>query len=394
MTRFVLVFAAVYGGMHAYLLWQGRRSFALGPVATALVGLLFLVMVAAPVVTRLLDRQELVSMARPLGYVGYSWMAAAFWLFLLCAGRDLWNLAAAGAGWLVPGAARLAVPLRGSAFLFLAAVALAGLWGLREAWDIRLHEVTVRTPHLPAGSRPVRIAFISDVHVGLLTGERKLRKIAQIVEAARPDLLISGGDLVDGSAEHLDHVSRILAEIPAPLGKFAVTGNHEYYAGIEQSEAFTERAGFRLLHGEAVNIDGRLLVAGVDDPAAGQFRLASEPGEDELLPRGSDRSAVVLVKHRPAPSAGSLGRFDLQLSGHTHGGQIYPFRYFVALSYPLLDGLTEVGEGSYLYKGKGTGTWGPPIRFLAPPEVTLVVLRPEDNDPLDISDTETARFGR
>lgn len=374
MTRFLLIFAAVYGGMHAFLFWQALRAFPLSAVSGALVALFFLGMVAAPVLTRWLDHRGLAALARPLAFVGYSWIAVAFWLFLLFAARDLWNLAAAGIARIAPGAACTFIPLRASAVAFIALVALAWLWGLHEANDIRLEEVTVRTPHLPAGSPSIRIAFVSDVHVDLLVGERKILEIARILDQARPDLVLSGGDLVDASAEREDGVARILAGIRPPLGKFAVTGNHEYYAGIERSEAFTRAAGFRLLHGESVTVGGRLVLVGVDDPTAAWSGLPGRANEDQLLPARPDRPAVVLLKHRPEVAAGSPGRFDLQLSGHTHRGQIYPFRYFVAIRYPLPDGLSAVGSGSWLYKGRGTGTWGPPLRVLAPPEVTLVTL--------------------
>lgn len=376
MTAFLLTYAAVYGGMHAYLLWQATRSFSLGAFPCACLGLVFAALVAAPVLPRLLDRRDLTSLARPLAWVGYSWMAAAFWLFLLFVARDLWNLAAAGAARAFSSAPDASLPLRGSALLILLAVALAGLWGLREAGDIRLEEVTVPVPHLPPGSPPVRLAFLSDVHADLLVGERRLRKIADLVRQARPDVVLCGGDLVDATAEHLNALSGVLADLRPRLGKYAVTGNHEYYAGVRESERFEAAAGFRVLHGESVLLDGRLLLVGVDDPTATQLGLPATPAEGDLLPRAEARPAVVLLKHRPTVDAGSPGRFDLQLSGHTHRGQLWPFRYLVSLQYPLPDGLSAVGRGSFLYKGRGTGTWGPPLRFLAPPEVTLVVLVP------------------
>ncbi|MBI5018280.1 MAG: metallophosphoesterase [Deltaproteobacteria bacterium] len=376
MFAFLLTYVAVYGGVHAYLFWQARRSFCLGALPGACLGVFFAAMVAAPILTRLLDRREVTVLARPLAWVGYSWMAAAFWLFLLFLSRDLWNLAAVGSARIFPAAPQAALPLRGSALAFLFAVLLAGFWGLREAGDIRLEEVTVHTPHLPPGSPPVRLAFVADVHADLLVGERRLQKIADLVRRAKPDAVLSGGDLVDASAAHLSSLSRIFADLRPRLGKYAVTGNHEYYAGVLQSERFAAAAGFRMLHGESVLVEGRLLLVGVDDPTARQMGLPATPPEGELLPREEARPAVVLLKHRPAVAAGSTGRFDLQLSGHTHRGQLWPFRYLVSLEYPLPDGLSSAGRGSVLYKSRGTGTWGPPLRFLAPPEVTLVVLVP------------------
>ncbi|MBI5443004.1 MAG: metallophosphoesterase [Deltaproteobacteria bacterium] len=376
MLRFFLIYAAVYGGMNAYLFRNIRRAFELGGIGSPLLGLFLAAMVAAPALVRVFEGRGLTLLARPAALLGYCWMAAALWLFVLFAGRDLWNLAVATFGHFAPSARRFALPLRGSALAFFAAALLAGLWGSHEARQIRLREVTLRLPRLPPGSRPVRILFVSDVHLDVLGGERTLRRVAELAEAAKPDVLLSGGDLVDAPAEHRGTSLELLRALPAPLGKYAITGNHEYYAGIREAERFTEDAGFRLLKGASVLLGERLLLVGVDDPAARQLDSRRTPGEDELLPQGADRPAVLLLKHRPEAERDSLGRFDLQLSGHSHGGQIYPFRYLSRLAYPLPDGLSEVGRGSLLYKGLGTGTWGPPFRLLAPPEVTLFVLAP------------------
>jgi predicted MPP superfamily phosphohydrolase len=376
LLRFFLVYLAVYGGMNAYLFRNVRRAFALGGTGGSLLALFLAAMVAAPALVRVLDARGLPLLARAAALLGYSWMAATLWLFVLFAARDVWNVAVAALGHFLPGAGRLALPLRVSALVSFAAAVLAGAWGVHEARQLRLREVTVRLPNLPAGSRPLRVLFVSDVHLDLLGGERTLRRVAALAEAARPDAILSGGDLVDAPVVHRGTSLQLLRSLQPPLGKYAVTGNHEYYAGIAESERFTRDAGFRLLKGEAVRLGEHLLLVGVDDPAAARLDPRRTPGEDELLPPRSGRPAVLLLKHRPAAEHRSLGRFDLQLSGHSHGGQIFPFRYLSRLAYPRPDGLSDVGPGSLLYKGLGAGTWGPPFRLLAPPEVTLFVLDP------------------
>lgn len=377
MTRFLLFFFGVYGGMNAYLLMSIRQAFGLGRPGTSALGLFLASMVAAPILVRVFHARGLPLLARPSALFGYLWMALAFWLVLLFGVRQGWNLCARAAARLLPAAARLLLPARASALAFLALVALAALWSARAAGDVRLQTVPLSLTQLPPGSPPLRILFFSDVHLDLLGGERTLRELARIARETRPDLLLSGGDLVDAPGDHREEGLRLLRELNAPLGKYAVTGNHEYYAGIGAAEQFTEDAGFRLLKGASVLLGGRLLLVGVDDPAAQRLDPRRTPSEGELLPAGKERPAVLLLKHRPAASSASLGRFDLQLSGHSHGGQIWPFRYLSRLAYPLPDGLNDVGGGSRLYKGLGTGTWGPPLRLFAPPEVTLFVLAPE-----------------
>ena len=150
-----------------------------------------------------------------------------------------------------------------------------------------------------------------------------------------------------------------------------MTGNHEFYAGLAQALAFTTRAGFRVLRGEAVTMPGVMNVVGVDDPSGPGYGSSSK-GERELLSGEKNGMFTLFLKHRPSVGKESLGLFDLQLSGHLHGGQIFPFRYLTRLFYPFVEGLYRLPGGRSLYVSRGSGTWGPPIRFLAPPEVTII----------------------
>lgn len=148
-----------------------------------------------------------------------------------------------------------------------------------------------------------------------------------------------------------------------------MTGNHEAYAGLKDALAFTERAGFVTLRGRAVTVAGLLDVAGVDDPA-----VASGGSERDLLASLPRDRFTLLLKHRPRVDPDAVGLFDLQLSGHTHDGQIFPFTVVVRLAHPTMAGRYPLSQGSELYVSRGSGTWGPPFRVGAPPEVTIVEL--------------------
>jgi hypothetical protein len=203
----------------------------------------------------------------------------------------------------------------------------------------------------------------------------RLTRIVEAVKQAKPDIFVSTGDLVDGELDGLNSLSNLLHEVKAPYGKFGITGNHEYYAGITKAIEFTERSGFRLLRDESVTIPGLINIAGVDDPAgraySSQVQGISERALLSKLPR---EQFTLFLKHRPVVENDVTGLFDLQLSGHVHKGQIFPFRLVTRLFFSWIDGLYHLPGNLLLYVSRGSGTWGPPMRFLAPPEVTVIEL--------------------
>ncbi|UCD90038.1 MAG: metallophosphoesterase, partial [Desulfobacterales bacterium] len=194
------------------------------------------------------------------------------------------------------------------------------------------------------------------------------------VKAANPDIFVSTGDLVDGQMDDLENLANMLKEIPVNHGKFAITGNHEFYAGLPRSLDFIKKAGFTILRGDGAAVSEWLNIVGVDDNAGNYYGLARSVSEKELLSRFSREKFTLLLKHRPLIDKDAVGFFDLQLSGHAHKGQIFPFSLITRLSFPTHSGLLNLGKNALLYVNRGSGTWGPPIRFLAPPEVTIIEL--------------------
>jgi predicted MPP superfamily phosphohydrolase len=251
---------------------------------------------------------------------------------------------------------------------------VVALYGWQEARTILTERLTIPSPKIPAHIGRVRLALISDVHAGQIVREKRIRDILRVVAAASPDLLISTGDLVDGHQKHFKGLEPLFQTIRPPLGKYAVTGNHEYYVGLEGAIRFTRDAGFRVLMNESAVLGDWLTITGLADPGRSRRDPAGERAEAALLAGVDKRSFSLLLKHRPVVLPSSRGLFDLQLSGHVHKGQIFPFNVLTWLEYPLPSGLSDQGSGSRLYISRGTGVWGPPIRFLAPPEVTVIDL--------------------
>ncbi len=371
-----LIEAVLYVGLHLYCLLRVRAAFACHGAPFWTLAAVFLLLAAQPVVCFIADRGGVYWVARPAAIVGYTWMAVIICFGVLVAAVDLWNAGARGLSGMVPGSGRLVLPVRWAFGVSGAAVLAGAIWGWVEAGRIGLETVHLETRRLAPGSAPLRVLQLTDLHLGLVVRRRALARVLRIVDEVKPDLIVSTGDTVDASFRHLDEEAAMLAACRPPLGKYAVLGNHEYIAGAQASLEFLDAAGLTVLRAESALVDGRLLLAGVDDPAGSIWRQDPRLDEDAALPREPDRPFTVLLKHRPTVSEDSAGRFDLQLSGHTHGGQIWPCRLVLLVTHRYRLGLHAVGKGSTLYVSHGAGTWGPPVRVLVPPEVTLFVIRP------------------
>jgi hypothetical protein len=165
-------------------------------------------------------------------------------------------------------------------------------------------------------------------------------------------------------------------QIQPRLGKFAVTGNHEFYAGLEDAIRFITRAGFVLLRGEVATPGGILTLAGVDDPTSRSLGPRRHLSDREVLALGGGERFTILLKHQPLVEEGAPGAFDLQLSGHTHRGQIFPFGLLTGRFFSFHSGDYRLENGALIHVSRGTGTWGPPVRFLSPPEITVIDLMP------------------
>lgn len=375
MSLFFVSFFTLYGLLHLYVFLKARAALGLHVGAGSIVILFMLLMVAAPVLVRFSESAGLELLARVMAYAGYTWMGVLFLMVCSSIAIDLYRLLVYLVQ-LVPGIdlSRISFSPR---HYFVAIVALSlgiTVYGYFEARQIRVERIVIRSPKIPADVSPLRIAQVSDIHIGLIVRHDRLRRIIDRVKEVKPDLFLSTGDLVDGQINSLEGLGDILKEVNPRYGKYAITGNHEFYAGLSQALEFTEKAGFTILRGKVVPVGDFMTIAGVDDPAGSGLRRGDGEIERELLRKVPTGRFTLLLKHRPDVEQESAGLFDLQLSGHVHKGQVFPFRLFTRLAYPMYAGFYQLTTGSHLYVSRGTGTWGPPIRFLTPPEVTLIEL--------------------
>lgn len=368
MSLFFLTFLSLYATMH-FVVWRGVRpllpdSRFVEPVALCWM----LLMIAAPMITRVLEQHGWDRGARFGAWLGYLWLGLLFIAFCLFAARGAVTLGLllmqrfhVGLG---PG---LLTSPTSAGFVLLLTLVLGG-YALFEAATIRTETIRINSASLPPGLERLRIVQISDLHLGLIHRRGMLAEVMAMTAALQPDLFVATGDIVDARLEHLEDLVPLCRSLDPPLGKYAVTGNHEVYAGLKNSLDFLEACGFTVLRNRSEALRPGLIIAGVDDPASG----AARP-EGEVLPARKE-GFTLLLKHRPQIAPQSLGRFDLQLSGHTHRGQIFPFNLLTGLQYPLQNGLHLLSGGALIYASRGTGTWGPPMRLFSPPEITLFIV--------------------
>ncbi|WFE25619.1 metallophosphoesterase [Solwaraspora sp. WMMD791] len=294
---------------------------------------------------------------------------------------------------IVPDPGRRLLIARGAAiFAGLTAAGVTG-YGVRTALGPpQLDRVQIPIARLPRAMDGLRIATVSDIHIGPLTGVGHTARIVELINSLDADLVAVVGDLVDGTVAELGPTAAPLAGLRARYGSFFVTGNHEYYSGAQEWVTEVQRLGLQVLvneRREIVTPGGVLDLAGVNDPTGATASPAdgaqvgppdgplAGPDYDRALgDRDRDRP-VVLLAHQPV-QAHEAARYgvDLQLSGHTHGGQIVPFNLAVRLVQPVVSGLATV-DGTQVYVTNGAGFWGPPVRVGAPPQVSLVQLRSE-----------------
>lgn len=371
---FLSLYLCIYGSAHLYLLVKARRAFYLHGVQYFLLFAIFTFLLLAPINARLLESQGHWLPAQILAWIGFIWMGFVFIFVCLALPMDGYHLMV-GTGQQLLGTDWTSIMLskRQSIGLITLITCAAMGYGAFEAYHVRIENITLSSKKISAATDRLRIVQISDLHIGPMVYPGRLTPVIAAIESAKPDVVVSTGDLIDGQLHNPSKVLTALRAIHAPLGKYAVTGNHEYYAGLKQTSEYTEIAGFKMLRNQSIPIGKDVVITGVDDPAGGRN---NSPGEAELLDRVPGKKFSLLLKHRPIVDGGSQDKFDLQLSGHTHKGQIFPFEWPVRWIYPLGHGLRRVGPDRHIYISRGTGTWGPPIRLLASPEITIIDLVP------------------
>jgi len=379
MLGFLAILVLLTVGVHYYLyvrLVKGPEW----PDPFSSVGTWVLVALAVSVPLSLVTSRLLPRIAAaPFSWVAFVWMGAVFFLILLLLPSELVRIG----DWLATRGEEIASPERrqflSRSIAGTVGVGTFGLGGFSLVGALRevaVKDVSVPIVNLPAPLSGLRIVQLTDIHVGPMIGNGFIEELVRKTNALEPDIVAITGDLVDGSVEDLAPHVAPLARLRARHGVFFCTGNHEYYSGADAWIEHLTSLGIRVLENEHEIIEhegARLAVAGVHDWTSEQFGHGHDlPG---ALEGKDDDVPVLLLAHQPKHiHLAAESGVALQISGHTHGGQIFPFNYLVHLAQPYVSGLHD-HAGTMLYVSSGTGYWGPPMRLAVPAEITQLELR-------------------
>jgi predicted MPP superfamily phosphohydrolase len=301
-----------------------------------------------------------------LELVASTWIGVLFLLFVCVLAADL----VTGFGYLLPG---IASRLRGAAFLAGIVLSVIALVQGTRAPMIRSYDVALSG--LPRQNDGTVVVLASDMHLGTLLGPGWLAARVDQINAQRPDLVVLAGDIVEGHGGNPQEFLPVLRRLSAPMGVWAVNGNHEGYG--RPTDRLLSQAGVQVLRDRWAQVRPGLILAGVDDLTSRRRRLGHDAEfVDHAMAGRPAGAATIFVSHTPwrADRAASQGA-GLMLSGHTHNGQIWPFNYFVRISYPLLAGRYDV-SGMPVIVSRGTGTWGPRMRLWSRGEIVRITLHP------------------
>ncbi len=366
--RFILI---IWTAIHAYLFWRAatipfiarhvRRGILAGVVA-----FLWIVFPAS----HSLEDPSLGAIASVLALIGANWLGVAFLLFVTMLAVDV----VTAFGMLFP---KTAPALRGWALLAGGILTVIALVQGSRAPAVRSYEVQIA--NLPPASNGTVVVVASDLHLGALTGERWVAARIEQIQAQRPDMVILAGDIVEGHGESERNFLPVLRRLSAPLGVWAVNGNHETHEPLDDSSqsraSLLQEAGIRVLRDQWAEVRPGLILAGVDDLTSRRRHGQDYTRTIDRALAGRPLGATILVSHTPWLGEMAANRnVALMLCGHTHGGQIWPFMYVVRLIYPLTAGRYDV-QGMPVIVCRGTGTWGPRMRLWHRSEILRVVLR-------------------
>ncbi len=369
----VSVILSIYGAANYYIFIRGLHALRLtGTVRTAYI-VLFIFLAASFIAAMFLERADIFLLGKPLSWIGSFWLGAFVYFLLIVAAIDLVRLLNHFVhffpAFMTSDPARTA---RLAAYGVISLVGILVVYGFINSHIIRVRNFDIKIAKEAGGRKTLNIAMASDIHLSSIINNGRIAAIVNKLNSLKPDIVLLPGDIVDGDLNPVvrQNLGEALRRIKAPLGVYAITGNHEYIGGAEKACEYITEHGVKMLRDSTVFIGNSFYVVGREDRSARKRKPLSE-----LMADVDKKYPVILMDHQPfhLEEAEENG-VDLQLSGHTHYGQMWPFNYITDMVYELAYGYLVKGH-THIFVSSGVGTWGPPIRIVADPEIASFTLR-------------------
>lgn len=378
MALFFIIFFLVYGSANFYVFLRGFQALEATPVyIKILYSTVFIVGASGYVLARVLDWENRIYDI--LHFWGALWFAILLYAFMAVFLIDIVRLVDKFFPFvpykIFPTIQYFKLAVFGLVFLYLLIVVGYGMY---NANNIQIKTMNITLPKKGSNLTELSVAFLSDTHFSPITGYDKAEQIHQLLDGIKPDLILLGGDIIDDKAHHLirHEIDKKLKEIKAPLGIITINGNHEFINGYAESVDFIKRTGIKLLADSMIVIDSNLVIVGREDLSINRFANKKRKELADLMaPATALNLPVIMLDHQPfnLEQAEQTG-VDLQLSGHTHNGQLFPANLVVKRIYEMAWGYLKKGKTQY-YVTSGAGTWGPPVRLGSDAEIMLFKIK-------------------
>ena len=377
-SAFIIFFAIVLTILffiNYYIYWHGLKAIGQNPTIRLIYTIIFVGLASAYFLGRIVERFSNGIMVRFLEWMGAYWLGAMVYFLLIVIAIDLFRLINHYVP-LIPAGLRqnlqqLKIAVGIAAIIVVSIVLIIGRWNATHP-QIKNLEIDI---HKKANAKAITIAFASDIHLGSLVGQRQLKQLVEIIEVKQPDLILFGGDLLDEDLLPVirRNLGQCLEELRAPLGKFTVTGNHEFIGGVDNAVQYLENHGITVLRDSSIQLSNGIWIIGRDDRDGKRFSGGeSRQALNELISEVNSKQPLILLDHQPVNLSESIvNGIDLQLSGHTHHGQLWPLNYITSKLFQISRGYKLI-EKTHFLVSSGFGTWGPPIRLASRSEIYFI----------------------
>ncbi|HRX16160.1 MAG TPA: metallophosphoesterase [Spirochaetota bacterium] len=382
---FLSIFFSIYSLSNIFIYFVIRKLFNLKGIKRLILKISHILIASLYISSRFIENYWRNSLTESLAAIGSFYLAVMLYLFLLSlTGVIIWFILKRFSNAAILTNKHKDKTLKYAGIFMVMFVSVITIYGYHHACSpqVKYHKISISKSQF---SSPLRIAFVSDIHLGTIIKNKRLNKMVTSVNSFSPDIILLGGDIVDEDIAPVIKydMGALLTKLNAPLGVFGVTGNHEYIGGVEKAVKYLEDHNITMLRDKAIIIPGRLILIGREDFSITRFtskaRLPlSEIINNQISPSDWTQLPSIIVDHQPyGINEAITQKADFMMSGHTHNGQLWPIKYIVSQIFKIRHGLKKF-EDTWFLVSSGYGTWGPPVRVATDSEIIIIDLFPEN----------------